>query len=80
MVSFIRAYKTEINPTAEQKQKIHQTIGVCRFVYNFYIAHNKDVYEKQKRFVLGMDFSKWLNDEQGIFSIWVYLSIFWVAE
>jgi putative transposase len=45
----MRAYKTEINPTAEQKQKIHQTIGVCRFVYNFYIAHNKDVYEKQKR-------------------------------
>ena len=63
MVSFIRAYKTEINPTAEQKQKIHQTIGVCRFVYNFYIAHNKDVYEKQKRFVSGMDFSKWLNNE-----------------
>ena len=63
MVSFIRAYKTEINPTAEQKQKIHQTIGVGRFVYNFYIAHNKDVYEKQKRFVSGMDFSKWLNNE-----------------
>jgi putative transposase len=63
VVSFIRAYKTEINPTAEQKQKIHQTIGVCRFVYNFYIAHNKDVYEKQKRFVSGMDFSKWLNNE-----------------
>ena len=59
----MRAYKTEINPTAEQKQKIHQTIGVCRFVYNFYIAHNKDVYEKQKRFVSGMDFSKWLNNE-----------------
>ena len=59
----MRAYKTEINPTAEQKQKIHQTIGVCRFVYNFYIAHNKDVYEKQKRFVSGMDFSKWLNND-----------------
>jgi putative transposase len=36
---------------------------VCRFVYNFYIAHNKDVYEKQKRFISGMDFSKWLNNE-----------------
>jgi putative transposase len=35
----------------------------CRFVYNFYIAHNKDVYEKQKRFVSGMDFSKWLNND-----------------
>jgi transposase len=35
----------------------------CRFVYNFYIAHNKDVYEKQKRFISGMDFSKWLNND-----------------
>ncbi|WP_353954710.1 helix-turn-helix domain-containing protein, partial [uncultured Clostridium sp.] len=26
-----RAYKMEINPTDEQKSKIHQTIGVSRF-------------------------------------------------
>ncbi|QAT41610.1 transposase [Clostridium sp. JN-9] len=58
-----RAYKTEIKPTKEQITKIHQTIGVSRFVYNFYIAHNKEVYEKEKRFVSGMDFSKWLNNE-----------------
>lgn len=59
----LRAYKTEINPTNEQKQIIHRTIGVCRYVYNFYIAHNKEVYSKEKRFVSGMDFSKWLNNE-----------------
>ena len=59
----MRAYKTEINPTEEQKRIIHQTIGVCRYVYNFYLAHNKEVYEKEKRFVSGMDFSKWLNNE-----------------
>ena len=58
-----RAYKVEINPTDEQKSKIHQTIGVSRFVYNFYIAHNKEVYEKEGKFVSGMDFSKWLNNE-----------------
>lgn len=58
-----RAYKIEINLTNEQKSKIHQTIGVSRFVYNFYIAHNKEVYEKEGRFVSGMDFSKWLNNE-----------------
>lgn len=58
-----RAYKIEINPTQEQKMKIHKTIGVCRFVYNFYIAHNKEIYENEKRFVSGMDFSKWLNNE-----------------
>lgn len=59
----LKTYKVEINPTLEQKQLIHQTLGVCRFVYNFYLAHNKEVYEKEKRFVSGMDFSKWLNNE-----------------
>ncbi|EOG6176964.1 RNA-guided endonuclease InsQ/TnpB family protein [Clostridium perfringens] len=58
-----RAYKMEINPTDEQKSKIHQTIGVSRFVYNFYIAHNKEIYEREGKFVSGMDFSKWLNNE-----------------
>lgn len=58
-----RAYKIEINPTQEQKSKIHQTIGISRFVYNFYIAHNKEVYEKEGKFVSGMDFSKWLNNQ-----------------
>ena len=59
----LRAYKTELNPTPEQKTKIRQTIGTCRYVYNFYIAHNKEIYEQEKRFVSGIDFSKWLNNE-----------------
>ena len=58
-----RAYKIEINPTDDQKSKIHQTIGVSRFIYNFYIAHNKEIYEREGKFVSGMDFSKWLNNE-----------------
>ncbi|AJA47409.1 transposase, IS605 OrfB family protein [Clostridium pasteurianum DSM 525 = ATCC 6013] len=58
-----KAYKIEIKPTNEQKQKIHQTIGVSRFIYNFYIARNKEVYEKEEKFVSGIDFSKWLNNE-----------------
>ena len=52
----LKSYKVEINPTLEQKQLIHQTLGVCRFIYNFYLAHNKEVYEKEKRFVSGMEF------------------------
>ncbi|MGU8434540.1 RNA-guided endonuclease InsQ/TnpB family protein [Clostridium perfringens] len=58
-----RAYKMEINPTDEQKSKIHRTIGVSRFIYNFYIAYNKEIYEREGKFVSGMDFSKWLNNE-----------------
>ena len=59
----LKSYKTEINPTVEQKQIIHKTIGVCRYIYNFYLAHNKEIYETEKRFVSGTDFSKWLNNE-----------------
>ena len=58
-----RAYKMEINPTDEQKSKIHRTIGVSRFMYNFYIAYNKEIYEREGKFVSGIDFSKWLNNE-----------------
>ena len=59
----LKAYKIEIKPTKDQITKIHQTIGVCRFIYNFYIAHNKEVYENEGKFVSGMSFSKWINNE-----------------
>ena len=59
----LKSYKTEINPNNEQKQIINRTIGVCRYIYNFYLAHNREVYEKEKRFVTGNEFSKWLNND-----------------
>lgn len=62
MRKLLKSYKTEINPTPKQRQKINKTIGTCRFVYNFYIAHNKKIYESEKEFVSGMDFQKWLNN------------------
>lgn len=63
MSRLLKSYKTEINPTFKQKQIINRTIGVCRYVYNFYLAYNKETYETEKRFVSGMEFSKWLNNE-----------------
>ena len=63
MMKLLKSYKTELSPTSEQKQIIHRTIGVCRYVYNFYIDHNKKVYEKEKKFLSGMDFSKWINNK-----------------
>lgn len=59
----LKAYKIEIKPTEEQIKKINKTIGVCRFIYNFYIAHNKEVYQNDGKFVSGMSFSKWLNND-----------------
>lgn len=63
MKKLLKSYKTEINPTPEQKQIINRTIGVCRYVYNFYLAHNQEIYKTEKRFVSGIDFSKWINNE-----------------
>ena len=59
----LRSFKTEIDPTQEQRIKIHKTIGVCRYIYNFYIQHNKELYESGKGFMSGKAFSVWLNNE-----------------
>lgn len=59
----LKSYKTEIKPTEEQKLIIKRTIGVCRYVYNFYLIHNKEMYRKDKSFISGIEFSKWLNNE-----------------
>lgn len=59
----LKSYRTELDPTPEQIQKINRTIGVCRYVYNFYLARNKQVYEAEHSFVTGYDFQKWLNRE-----------------
>ncbi|MEZ2659223.1 RNA-guided endonuclease InsQ/TnpB family protein [Aneurinibacillus aneurinilyticus] len=57
-----KAYLIEIKPTTEQITKIHQTIGVCRYVYNLYISKNKEMYKEEGTFMSGYDFSKWLNN------------------
>lgn len=59
----LKSFKTEINPTVEQKTKIIKTIGVCRYIYNFYIACNKALYDKGEKFMTGKSFSVWLNNE-----------------
>jgi putative transposase len=59
----LKSFKTEINPTDEQKIKIHKTIGTCRYIYNFYLSYNKELYDKSKKFISGKSFSVWLNNE-----------------
>lgn len=59
----LKSYKTEINPTQEQKILIHKTIGVCRYIYNFYLSKNKEVYQKTGEFLSAYDFEKWLNND-----------------
>ena len=59
----LRSFRTEIDPTQDQKIRIHKTIGVCRYLYNFYIQHNKELHENNKGFMTGRSFSVWLNNE-----------------
>ena len=53
----LKSFKTEINPTAEQKIRINKTIG------NFYIDYNKALHDKGEKFMTGKSFSVWLNNE-----------------
>lgn len=59
----LKSFKTEINPTPEQKVRINKTIGTCRYIYNFYLDYNKALHEKGERFMTGKSFSVWLNNE-----------------
>lgn len=59
----LKSFKTEIDLTEKQSIVVNKTIGVCRFIYNFYIAHNIELYKNDKKFMSGKDFSVWLNNE-----------------
>lgn len=59
----LKSYKTELAPTTEQEKQIRCTIGVCRYVYNFFLATNNERHKNGEKFMSGMAFSKWLNNE-----------------
>ena len=67
----LRAYKVEIKPTQVQEQKINQSLGVCRWLYNQYLCKNKELYEqlknnkinKKESFMSANDFDKYINNE-----------------
>ena len=59
----LKSFKTEITPTEEQKARIRKTIGTCRYVYNFYLGHNKALHDNGEKFMTGKSFSLWLNNE-----------------
>ena len=59
----LRAYKIEILPTEQQAMKIRQTLGICRYLYNLYLASNFEFYEKLGSgfFVTSFTFDKYVN-------------------
>lgn len=76
----LKAFKTEIAPTREQKEKIIRSIGIARFLYNQYSAYNKKLYRMyqrglldshQKYFVSANDFDKYVNHKLKIELPWI---------
>lgn len=61
----------ELKPAKQQIQKINQSLGVCRWLYNAYIAKNQSLYQdfkdgkidKKISFMSANDFDKYINNE-----------------
>ena len=64
-----KAFKTEIRLNEAQKRNFHQSVGICRWLYNAYIAKNKEQYalflegKTQKKFMTANDFDKYINND-----------------
>ncbi len=66
-----RTYKTEIRLNKEQQKKFHQSVGICRWLYNQYVAKNREQYqlfkdgkvEKKDSFISANTFDKYINNE-----------------
>lgn len=67
----LRAYKTEIRPTDDQKQQINRTFGVCRYLYNLFIATNKERHANGEKFMSANEFDKWANNVHSVDNPWI---------
>ena len=65
------SYKTEINPTSSQIDKINKALGVCRFLYNTYISENIKAYKNNKSFITGYNFNKYVNHTLIPNNLWI---------
>ena len=74
MKKLLRAFKTEIKPTEKQIQKINQSIGVCRWLYNQYLFKNNELYilykngeiTKDKAFISANKVDRYIHNEDKI--------------
>lgn len=64
-----KTFKTEIRLNDVQIRTFYQSIGVCRWLYNQYIARNKEQYQMyldgkvDQKFLSANDFDKYINNE-----------------
>ncbi|MEX2416350.1 MAG: transposase [Paenibacillaceae bacterium] len=67
----LKAYKTEIKPTNEQTGQINRTFGVCRYLYNLFLATNKRRHEQGMTFQSANAFDKWVNHIHALENPWI---------
>lgn len=67
----LRAYKTEIKPTSEQSCQINRTFGVCRYLYNLFIATNIERHANGEKFLSANEFDKWINHVHSVELPWI---------
>lgn len=58
-----KTYRTEIDPTPKQRQIIHRTIGVCRYLKNLYLEKVEDHYLTTGHFLTANQFDHWYRKE-----------------
>jgi len=69
--NMLKGFKTEIKPNEKQKEIIHKSIGICRYLYNAYLAKNQELYQQYKDGLIdkkhskmsAIDFDKYINNE-----------------
>lgn len=54
----IRSYKIRLLPDQEQEQLLWNHVNVARFVWNFGLAYEEDIYKNEKKHLSGYDLSK----------------------
>ncbi len=68
-----RAYKVQLYPNKTQEQKLLQTLGACRFVYNYFLASRIGYYQETGKTLSYMQMSRdltqvrnamWLGETQ----------------
>ncbi|WP_274436587.1 RNA-guided endonuclease InsQ/TnpB family protein [Alicyclobacillus sp. ALC3] len=60
-----------MKPTGEQKRQLNKTFGVCRYLYNLFLATNKERYANGNRFMSANDFDKWVNNVHSVECPWI---------
>ena len=81
MTKLKKTFKTEINFSEEQRIQFHQSVGVCRWLYNQYIAKNKEQYKlyvegkTDKKFITANDFDKHINNEVKVLEDFAWINV-----